>query len=75
MYDVAINAGMGTCGLLGPIGIVLGWFGGQYPDNVGAFDFIGLLVICFVIPAVLTPVIGGILRRLGWIKENDLKLD
>lgn len=75
MYDVAINSGMGTCGLLGPIGIVLGWFGGQYPDTVGTLDWVGLILICFVIPAVLTPIFGEILRRIGWIKENDLKLD
>lgn len=75
MYDVAINAGMGTCGLLGPIGIILGWFGGQYPGTVTAFDWIGLILICFVIPAVLTPLIGLLLRKIGWIKENDLKLD
>ncbi len=75
MYDVAINSGMGTCGLLGPIGIMLGWFGGQYPDTVKAFDWIGLILICFVIPAVLTPLIGYFFRKIGWIKENDLKLD
>ena len=75
MYDVAINAGMGTCGLLGPIGIILGWFGGQYPDTVTAFDWIGVALVCFVIPAVLTPLLGEVLRRVGWIKENDLRLD
>lgn len=75
MYDVAINSGMGTCGLLGPIGIILGWFGGQYPDTLTALDWIGVALVCFVIPAVLTPVFGLILRRIGWIKENDLKLD
>ena len=75
MYDVAINSGMGTCGLLGPIGIVLGWFGGQYPDTVTAIDWIGVALICFVIPAVLTPIFGLVLRKIGWIKENDLKLD
>ncbi len=75
MYDVAINSGMGTCGLLGPIGIILGWFGGQYPDTVTALDWVGLILVCFVIPAVLTPVIGAVLRRVGWIMENDLKLD
>ena len=75
MYDVAIHAGMGTCGLLGPIGIILGWFGGQYPDTVTAFDWIGLMLVCFIIPALLTPILGELLRRIGWIKENDLKLD
>ena len=75
MYSAAINAGMGTCGLLGPIGVVLGWFGGEYPDKVGAADWIGLLLICFILPALLSFGFAWILRRIGWIRENDLKLD
>ena len=75
MYGAAINAGMGTCGLLGPIGVILGWFGGEYPDAVTAFDWIGLVLICFVLPALLSEAFCLLLRRVGWIKENDLKLD
>ena len=74
MYDAAINSGMGTCGLLGPIGIILGWFNGKYPDKVGAMDWIGLLLVCFVLPALLSWGICLLLRKLGWIKENDMKL-
>ncbi|MBQ9802921.1 MAG: PTS sugar transporter subunit IIC [Clostridia bacterium] len=75
MYGAAINSGMGTCGLLGPIGIILGWFDGQYPETVGVFDWIGLLLICFILPAVLSVAFAALLRRIGWIKENDMKLD
>ena len=75
MYGAPINSGMGTCGLLGPIGIILGWFGGEYPSQVTVFDWIGLILVCFVLPAVLSLVFGEILRKIGWIKENDLKLD
>lgn len=74
MYSAAINSGMGTCGLLGPIGIVMGWFGGEYPDTVTALDWIGLVLICFILPAVLSLVFCEILRKIGWIRENDLKL-
>ena len=74
MYGAAINSGMGTCGLLGPIGIILGWFGGEYPESVGAFDYIGLLLICFILPALISVMFGALLRKIGWIKENDLKL-
>ena len=74
MYGAAINSGMGTCGLLGPIGIVLGWFGGEYPGTVGALDWIGLALICFVLPALISLGLCVLLRRIGWIKENDLKL-
>ena len=75
MYGAAINSGMGTCGLLGPIGIVLGWFGGEYPATVGFMDWLGLFLICFILPALLSLTFAFILRRIGWIRENDLKLD
>ncbi|MBE6594271.1 MAG: PTS sugar transporter subunit IIC [Ruminococcaceae bacterium] len=75
MYGAAINSGMGTCGLLGPIGIILGWFGGEYPETVSVFDWIGLLLICFLLPAVISWGLGLLLRRIGWIREDDLKLD
>ena len=38
MYGAAINSGMGTCGFLGPIGMILGWYGGEYPATVGFVD-------------------------------------
>ena len=74
MYGAAINSGMGTCGLLGPINIVLGWFGGEYQRAVTLFDWAGLILICFVIPAVLAILFGAFFRKIGYIKENDLKL-
>ncbi len=75
MYDQPINSGMGTCGLLGPIGMILGWFGGKYPGTVGVLDWVGLILVCIVIPAVLTPLIALPLRKIGWIKDGDLKLE
>ena len=74
MYDAPINSGMGTCGLLGPIGIIMGWFKGEYPASVGVMDWIGLLLICFVLPALISWTLCLLLRRIGWIRENDLKL-
>ncbi len=74
MYGAAINSGMGTCGLLGPIGIILGWFGGSYPGTVGAMDWIGLALICFVLPAVLSLAFSELLYKLKWIKPGDLTL-
>ena len=75
MYGAAINSGMGTCGLLGPIGIILGWFGGEYPGTVSLFDWIGLVLICFILPAVISWALCLLLRRIGWIRADDLKLD
>jgi uncharacterized membrane protein len=74
MYGEAINSGMGTCGLLGPVGIILGWLGGSYPASVGAIDWIGLTLICFVIPAVLSLLISELLYKVKWIKHGDLTL-
>ncbi len=74
MYGAAINSGMGTCGLLGPIGIIMGWFGGEYPKSVGALDWVGIALVCFILPAGLSLLFSEILYRIGWIKEGDLKL-
>lgn len=78
MNGAPISSGMGTCGLVGQIGVYTGWvndIAAGTKASVTAFDWIGLVLICFVLPAVLTWVFGQILRKIGWIKENDLKLD
>ncbi len=67
MTNIHTAAGMGTCGLVGPIGIYTSM-------NGGAKMWMGILLICFVLPAVLTAVFGAILRKIGWIREGDLTL-
>ena len=74
MYGAAINSGMGTCGLLGPIGVILGWYGGEYPASVGFVDWLGLLLLCFILPAAISYGTCLLLRRIGWVKEGDLTL-
>ncbi len=78
MNGAPVSSGMGTCGLVGQIGVYTGWVNdvaaGLKPA-ITAFDWIGLILICFVLPAVLSWGFGLILRKIGWIKENDLKLD
>ena len=71
MNGAPVSAGMGTCGCVGQIGVITGWA----DKTVTAMDWIGLVLICFVLPAVLTWLISLPLRKWGWIKENDLKLD
>ncbi len=78
MNGAAISSGMGTCGLVGPIGVYTGWVSDVAAGTMSAitaFDWIGLVLICFVLPAILSYVFGLILRRIGWIKENDLLLE
>ena len=42
---------------------------------ITAMDWTGMALICFVLPAVLSWVFCLILRKWGWIGENDLKLE
>ncbi|MBP3606590.1 MAG: PTS sugar transporter subunit IIC [Clostridia bacterium] len=63
-----VSAGMGTCGLVGPIGIIADM--GFTPNSV-----LGILVVCIVLPAILSFVFNEILRKIGWIKTGDMQLD
>ena len=72
MNGPAISSGMGTCGLVGQIGVYTGWV--ENGVTVTAFHWVGLVLICFVLPAVLSCLFCAVLRKWGWIKEGDLKL-
>ena len=82
MNGAAINSGMGTCGFCGQLGVWTGWISpseqaianGASAIAPGAMDWIGLILISFVLPAVLSWAFGLLLRKIGWIKEGDLKL-
>lgn len=63
-----VSAGMGTCGLVGPIGVFTDM--GFTPTSI-----IGVLTVCIILPAVLSLAFSEIMRRLGWIKFGDLKLN
>lgn len=71
----AISSGMGTSGLVGPIGIISGWASMPEGYKAGAFQWIGMLLICFVLPVAITWIIGKIFRARGIIKKGDLKID
>ena len=78
MNGAAVNSGMGTCGLCGQIGVWTGWVNdvaGGTKAAITGFDWLGLILICFVLPAILSWVFCQVLRKKGWIGENDLKLD
>ena len=78
MNGPAISSGMGTCGLVGQIGVYTGWVNdvaAGVKTAITGMDWLGLVLISFVLPAVLTWLIAIPLRKCGWIKDGDLKLD
>jgi len=83
MNGAAVNSGMGTCGLCGPIGVWTGWVepsakaieNGASAITPGAMDWIGLALIAVVLPAIICWVLGELSRKIGWVKDGDLKLD
>jgi uncharacterized membrane protein len=75
MNGAAISSGMGTCGMVGPIGVISGWFAPESTMIPGAMDWVGLALIAIVLPAILSYVFDVVLRKLGWVKEGDMKLD
>ena len=77
MDGAAVSSGMGTCGFVGQIGVYSGWVKSIAEGTRGAitaFDWTGLILISFVLPAVLAPLINLIVRKLGWVKDGDMKL-
>lgn len=77
MNGPAVSSGMGTCGLVGQIGVYTGWLNdiaAGVKSGILPMDWIGLILICFVLPAVLSVGICALLRRWNWIKPADMKL-
>ncbi len=72
MNGPAVSSGMGTCGLVGQIGVIAGWSESGYA--AGLVDWLGLALVCFLLPAVLSVVFCQLLRHMGWIKDGDMKL-
>ena len=78
MNGAPVSSGMGTCGLVGQIGVYTGWVSDVAAGTKAAItgmDWLGLVLISFVLPAVLTWLIAVPLRKWGWIRDGDLKLD
>ena len=73
-----LASGMGTCGMVGPIGVYAGWVNDVATGAKAAItgmDWLAMALICFILPAVLSWAIGLVCRKIGWIKEGDMKLD
>ena len=77
MNGAPVSSGMGTCGLVGQIGVYTGWVKDVAEGTkaaITAMDWVGLVMISFVLPAVLSLVFHLIVKKLGWVKDGDLKL-
>jgi len=82
MNGAPINSGMGTCGLCGQLGVWTGWLepsadaiaNGAAAIVPTGFDWLGLILVSFVLPAVICPAINALCRKAGWVKDGDLTL-
>ena len=78
MNGDAIASGMGTCGFVGQIGVYTGWLADIAAGTktaITATDWVGLVLICFILPALFSLVFDLVLRKLNWVKPGDMKLD
>ena len=66
-----VSAGMGTCGLVGPIGCFSAM---TESGTLTPYAWLGMFCICLFTPAVLSLIFSEIMRKLGWIKEGYMKL-
>lgn len=78
MNGAAISSGMGTCGLVGQIGVYTGWISQIEAGSKAAItagDWMGLILVSFVLPGVLAWLFTVLFRKAGLIKDGDMKLD
>lgn len=74
----AIASGMGTCGLVGPIGVFSGWVSDidkGLKASITWFDWFSLAMVSIVLPAIITLIIHVIFVKLKLYKPEDLILD
>ncbi len=77
MNGTPISSGMGTCGLVGQIGVYTGWLNDitlGLKGSITTLDWIGLILISFVLPAILCKLINSILINIKWVKDEDFLL-
>ena len=78
MNGPAVASGMGTCGLVGPIGVYTGWLADIANGSkmaITGMDWLALILVCVVLPAIIAFLVHRYVVKLGWVKVGDLKLD
>jgi len=71
MENNPAGGGMGTSGFVGQL---MTWQT-MSPYTPGGELFIKILLLHFVFPAILTLIISESMRKKGYIKDGDMKLD
>lgn len=77
MNGTPVSSGMGTCGLVGPIGVYTGWINdiaSGAKSAVTALDWTGMVLICFILPAAVSLAVNYLTKKAGWVKDGDMKL-
>ena len=72
LENVPAGSGMGTSGLVGPL---LMWQTMIEQGANGSILIIQILLVCVILPGILTWLFANILRKWEWIKKDDLKLN
>lgn len=78
MNGAAVSSGMGTSGLVGQLGVYSGWISDIASGSktaITTMDWVGLILISFVLPAVITWTISEFFQKKGLFSDKDLKLD
>ncbi len=71
MTSNATGSGMGTAGLVGQIMT----YETMAPLEGGMIVLVKIIVMHFVLPAIVTLGISEFMRKRGWIKKGDMKLE
>ncbi len=77
MNGAAVSSGMGTCGFVGQLGIYTGWMNDIANGtklSITSWDWIGLMMVSFILPAILCPLINHFCIKVGWVKDGDMTL-
>jgi len=78
MNGDAVAAGMGTCGFVGQIGVYTGWLNdvaAGVKTGITSMDWLGMLLVCFVLPALISWLVAFAMRKANLIQPGDMKLD
>lgn len=73
VFKIKCNAsggGMGTSGLVGVFGVIE-----ASADISPLMMWLGIALLMFVIPAIVSFAVSELLRKVGWIKFGDMKLE